>query len=90
MTGPEHLADPTSWRCRTCAQEWPCPDARRRLADEYRNDRVALGVYMARCWIAAENDLAALTGNRPDAGDLYVRFIFWTARAHRGPVHSNP
>nr|WP_145777716.1 flavin reductase [Micromonospora olivasterospora] len=63
------------WRCRACGAEWPCQPARLSLLVEYRDDRVALLVYLATLMNEAGDQLAQLTA-QPRV-DLTDRFLTW-------------
>jgi hypothetical protein len=67
----DHIAERPSWRCRTCADPWPCDSARHDLSG--RMDRVALATHMWAQLDDAANDLPA----GPPA-ELFDRFIRWT------------
>ncbi len=62
------------WGCETCRTEWPCPSARVALLTEYRDNRVALRLYLAA--LLAEADIQ-LTQVHKESG-LYHRFLSWT------------
>lgn len=62
------------WGCETCRAEWPCPSARVALLTEYRDNRVALRLYLAA--LLAEAD-AQLEQVHKESG-LYHRFLSWT------------
>ncbi|MFE9690073.1 hypothetical protein [Micromonospora sp. NPDC005806] len=69
------------WLCRVCAAAWPCPTARMLLRVEYRQDRVALSVYLAGCLFDATADLIKLNPNPGlTPGELFDRFLAWTAK----------
>ncbi|TDC79550.1 flavin reductase [Micromonospora sp. KC606] len=73
-----HLPMRPLWRCRNCGAEWPCQPARLSLLIEYREDRIALMVYLAQQMTEAHHQLAQLNPDR--RVDLTDRFLTW-ARA---------
>ncbi|MEU8311678.1 hypothetical protein ACFYPF_03400 [Micromonospora sp. NPDC005223] len=76
----QHLPMRPLWLCRVCAAPWPCATARMLLRHEYRQDRVSLSVYMSSCLFDATGDLLALNPNPgPQPGELFDRFLAWTA-----------
>ena len=63
MTGPRpHLPQRPLWLCRTCAQPWPCGQARVSLTREYAEARTALRIYLATRMHEAIADLFAELG----------------------------
>ncbi|PWR07376.1 flavin reductase [Micromonospora acroterricola] len=79
---PRHASDhrparPT-WRCGTCGIAWPCSPAKLRLLAEYRLDRPALLIHLARLQTEAADNLAALNPNAPPV-DLTERFTGWAS-----------
>ncbi|SCL61889.1 hypothetical protein GA0070606_3520 [Micromonospora citrea] len=75
----EHVPTRPTWRCRACGIAWPCSSAKLRLLGEYRQDRVALTVYLATLQAEAAGQLAGLD-QEVDPGELADRFVSW-ARA---------
>ncbi|MFY1638299.1 hypothetical protein ACN27F_34280 [Solwaraspora sp. WMMB335] len=75
----EHLAQRPSWRCRVCADPWPCRTAREQLVHAY--DRIGLCLYLADRLIDAVAD-----GLGPSPAGLYHRFLGWARTAHRDPA----
>ncbi|MGW4153417.1 flavin reductase [Micromonospora chersina] len=74
-----HVAARPSWRCRACGAPWPCSPARLALLGQYREDRIALLIYLGTLLCEATADLADAHGrNTPQR--LTDRFITW-ARA---------
>lgn len=71
-----HLAVRPTWRCRACGIAWPCSPAKLALLGEYRNDRAALGVYLAALLVEAGEQLAELDGRTSPAA-LADRFLGW-------------
>ncbi len=74
-----HVAARPSWRCRVCGAAWPCSPARLALLGEYRENRIALLIYLATLMHEAMADLADLNGHDASEG-LANRFLTW-ARA---------
>ncbi|WP_091346872.1 hypothetical protein [Micromonospora rhizosphaerae] len=75
----EHLPLRPIWLCRSCANPWPCGEARLRLTGEYADDRVALSVYMASMMGEAISDLHRLNPQpAPEASTMFGRFLAWT------------
>ncbi|WP_255510065.1 flavin reductase [Micromonospora sp. AP08] len=73
------MAARPSWRCRACGAPWPCSPARLALLGEYREDRIALLVYLGTLLCEATADLTDAHGrNAPQR--LADRFLTW-ARA---------
>ncbi|WBB75038.1 flavin reductase [Micromonospora sp. WMMD1128] len=71
-----HVAARPSWRCRICGAAWPCSPARLALLGEYREDRIALLVYLGTLLCEATTDLATVRdGTAPQ--DLAQRFVAW-------------
>ncbi|MFG3557461.1 flavin reductase [Micromonospora sp. NPDC047557] len=70
-----HLPTRPTWRCQACGIAWPCSAAKLRLLGEYRNDRVALTVYLATLLTEASEQLTEV-----DPARLTDRFLSW-ARA---------
>lgn len=68
-----HLPMRPLWGCDTCRAEWPCPSARAALLIEYRDNTVALRVYLSALMAEADAQLSQV--NR--ASDLYRRFMSW-------------
>jgi hypothetical protein len=64
-----------SFRCRSCGAEWPCPVARRVLLHLYRDDRVALMVYLAGQLTRALQDLPTV-----HPALLVGRIVYWVPR----------
>ncbi|MFC0033584.1 flavin reductase [Micromonospora chaiyaphumensis] len=74
-----HVAARPAWRCRACGAPWPCSPGRLALLAEYREDRLALLVYLGTLLCEATADLADAHGrNAPQR--LADRFVTW-ARA---------
>ena len=67
------------WRCRACGAEWPCQPARLALLVEYREDRIALLVYLSTLMAEAGAQLSQLNGHAVPE-NLTERFLTW-ARA---------
>lgn len=77
---PLHVPQRPLWLCRTCAQPWPCGEARLRLTREYAHDRVALRIYLASRMHASIRDLITLDPhNAPTAEAFFHRFLAWAA-----------
>ncbi|WP_406068128.1 hypothetical protein [Micromonospora sp. NBC_01638] len=77
----QHLPRRPLWLCRVCSARWPCAFARMLLRVEYEADQVALSIYMASQLFDATADLCALNPDPgPDPGELFDRFLAWTAR----------
>lgn len=74
----DHLPVTPGWTCGTCGAEWPCATKRRRLLEEFRRDRAALGVYLASCLAAASDEL-----RRVPVSVLQQRFTGWLPRPPR-------
>lgn len=73
----KHLPTRPTWRCAACGIAWPCSAAKLRLLGEYRNDRLALTVYLATLQAEAGEHLTEV-----DPARLTERFLAWTrARA---------
>ncbi|MET8232934.1 flavin reductase [Micromonospora sp. NPDC005298] len=70
-----HLPTRPTWRCQACGIAWPCSAAKLRLLGEYRNDRLALTVYLATLHVEASAQLPDV-----DPARLAERFLSW-ARA---------
>lgn len=70
-----HLPTRPTWRCAACGIAWPCSAAKLRLLGEYRQDRLALTVYLATLQAEASAQLSEV-----DPGRLTDRFLSW-ARA---------
>ncbi|MEU1680523.1 flavin reductase [Micromonospora zamorensis] len=70
-----HLPTRPTWRCGACGIAWPCSAAKLRLLGEYRQDRLALTVYLATLHAEASDQLSEV-----DPGRLTDRFLSW-ARA---------
>ncbi|KAB1910713.1 flavin reductase [Micromonospora sp. AMSO31t] len=68
-----HVAARPSWRCRACGAPWPCSPARLALLGEYREDRIALLVYLGTLLCEATADLA----DRHAPQRLADRFVTW-------------
>ena len=79
MTGPtradEHIGDRPAWRCRACAQPWPCSHAKNQLRAEFREFPSVLNIYMSGQMLDAARDFAASGSGIPP--DLYARFLAW-------------
>ncbi|MEU7842987.1 flavin reductase [Micromonospora sp. NPDC049114] len=71
----DHLPTRPTWRCAACGIAWPCSAAKLRLLGEYRNDRLALAVYLATLQAEAGEQLRDVEPAR-----LTERFLSW-ARA---------
>ncbi|MEU1647475.1 flavin reductase [Micromonospora zamorensis] len=70
-----HLPTRPTWRCAACGIAWPCSAAKLRLLGEYRQDRLALTVYLATLHAEASDQLSEV-----EPGRLTDRFLSW-ARA---------
>ncbi|MFG1652962.1 flavin reductase [Micromonospora sp. NPDC049275] len=70
-----HLPTRPTWRCAACGIAWPCSAAKLRLLGEYRQDRLALTVYLATLQAEAGEHLRDV-----DPARLTERFLSW-ARA---------
>ncbi|WP_037331084.1 hypothetical protein [Salinispora tropica] len=68
-----HLPMRPLWGCDTCRAEWPCPAARAALLVEYRDNLVALRVYLSALMTEADAQLSQVSR----ASDLYRRFLAW-------------
>ena len=68
----EHRAARPSWRCLTDGGEWPCAEARARLAAAF-GDRDELSRQMARLQATAADDLTLA-----NPASLHRRFVKWT------------
>lgn len=68
-----HLPMRPLWGCGTCRAEWPCPAARAALLIEYRENLVALRVYLSALMTEADAQLSQVSR----ASDLYRRFLAW-------------
>ncbi|WP_033777435.1 hypothetical protein [Salinispora cortesiana] len=68
-----HLPMRPLWGCGICRAEWPCESARAALLIEYRDNLVALRVYLSA--LMAEVDAQLSQVNRPS--DLCRRFLSW-------------
>lgn len=66
-----HTPDRPSWRCRNCADPWPCDRARNDLTAKM--DRVALATHM---WAQLDDYARDLPNGSPT--ELFDRFIHWT------------
>lgn len=75
----QHLPMRPLWRCRACGAEWPCQPARLSLLVEYREDRIALLVYLGTLMAEASAQLSQLNGHAAPE-NLAERFLSW-ARA---------
>lgn len=71
--GRPHLPMRPLWGCDTCRAEWPCPPARAALLIEYRDNLVALRVYLSALMAEADAQLSQVSR----ASDLYRRFLAW-------------
>jgi hypothetical protein len=69
----DHLPTRPTWRCAACGIAWPCSAAKLRLLGEYRNDRLALTVYLASLQVEASEHLRDVNPAR-----LTERFLSWT------------
>lgn len=74
MTDRPHLPMRPLWGCETCRAAWPCSSARVALLTEYRDNRVALRLYLAALMAEADAQLAQVH----KASGLYQRFLAWT------------
>lgn len=74
-TESEHLHDRPHWRCRVCAQPWPCPAAKACLLTEYRAFPSLLKIYLSAQMYDALDDCIA---QGQTAENLYERFLAWT------------
>ncbi|MEU5782286.1 flavin reductase [Micromonospora lupini] len=68
-----HLPTRPTWRCAACGIAWPCSAAKLRLLGEYREDRLALTVYLATLQAEAGEHLRDVDPTR-----LTERFLSWT------------
>ncbi|WP_018833112.1 hypothetical protein [Salinispora tropica] len=73
MIDEPHLPMRPLWGCDTCRAEWPCQTARARLLTEYRDNRVALRVYLGALMAEAETHLSQIHKE----ANLYHRFMSW-------------
>jgi hypothetical protein len=64
-----------TWRCKDCAETWPCAPARQALLREYADTRVQLALDLARDFGDAVTDLPG-----EPVPELYVRFLGWIRR----------
>jgi hypothetical protein len=69
---PEHTPRRPDWRCRNCGEPWPCPIRRVMLRAEYREQPVAVSLYLAACYHEASTHLADL-----GADGVYDRMLGW-------------
>ncbi|MFI7075509.1 hypothetical protein [Micromonospora sediminicola] len=86
QTRPEllhHVPEVPDWRCRDCAQPWPCPTSRDRLRQQHHHTPVPVFQYLGACYVQAMADLARTA----DAG-LHARFLGWLPR--RAPLNRTP
>lgn len=79
--GP-HLPLRPLWLCRRCGHPWPCGPARLTLLADFRDDRIALHVYLGSVLLAAAADLHRLNPEPgPDPAALFTRFLGWAGRS---------
>jgi hypothetical protein len=69
---PEHTPRRPDWTCRDCDEAWPCPTRRDLLLAEFRDQPVAVVLYLAFCH---EEASAHLTDLPADA--VYTRMLGW-------------
>lgn len=67
-----HLAERPEWTCRVDGQPWPCPEAKKRLTAEFRNDLTGLRMYLAGHIHEIRTDLADQS-----PADLHRRLLGW-------------
>ncbi|GAA2185377.1 hypothetical protein GCM10009848_14820 [Micromonospora lupini] len=67
-----HVPVRPAWTCAACAQEWPCPNRRRRLLIEYAHNRLSLTFYLGLHLADAAADLPSVPADR-----LHARFLGW-------------
>lgn len=73
-----HLPLRPVWCCRRCGHPWPCATARLTLLHDYRDNRIALHIYLGSALFAATADLHRLNPQPgPDPAVLFTRFLGW-------------
>lgn len=75
----DHSPTRPDWRCSACLNEWPCEDAKLRLAAIYASAPTALIIYLAKRQLEAIDDATL----NPRSGikcinSLRRRFVEWT------------
>ncbi|MEU4593280.1 hypothetical protein [Micromonospora aurantiaca (nom. illeg.)] len=78
-----HLPVVPDWRCRDCAQPWPCPSSQDHLRHEHLTAPATVFQYLAACYTRALTDLPAAAGST-----LHERFLGWLPR--RQPHNRTP
>lgn len=71
-----HVPSRPLWLCEMDGIDWPCANARRALLAEYRDDRTALGVYLAGRLYEAAWDFHGTPAADPET--LFARFLAWS------------
>jgi hypothetical protein len=84
----EHVPRRPDWGCRVCGRAWPCPNARRKLLEEFREFPTVLGLYLAGQMNDALYDLSV--NELPLPTDLHDRFIDWSRPASPAPDVPQP
>ena len=73
-----HVARRPLWICRVDAQPWPCAEARLRLLQEYREDPVAVRIYLGTALHELIADCYRLNPDTaPEPRALFDRTLGW-------------
>jgi hypothetical protein len=73
MSGDHRPLRP-EWDCDTCGHEWPCPGAKKLIADLYQGGQEELSLHMVQLMAWAAEDLSPTAPTK-----LYKRFVRWTS-----------
>jgi hypothetical protein len=78
-----HLPQRPLWICRIDAQPWPCADARLCLLRQYREDSVAISIYLCTALHELIADLYRLNPDTaPEPRALFERILGWLPPRH--------
>lgn len=69
---PEHTPRRPDWICRDCDEAWPCPTRQVMLLAEFRDQPVAVVLYLAACYQEASTHLTELPSEA-----VYTRMLGW-------------
>ena len=75
---PEHTPRRPDWVCRDCDGPWPCPTRQAMLLTEFREEPVAVVLYLAGCYQEASIHLAEL-----GTDEIYDRMLGWIGTRSR-------
>jgi hypothetical protein len=69
---PEHTPRRPGWTCRDCGEAWPCRTRQTMLREEFRDQPVAVVLYLAGCYEEASGHLTDLPSDV-----VYSRMFGW-------------